>query len=211
MNLLAVDDHAVVRAGYARLFADLPGTVLRCAASGREALQMLRASRADVVLLDLNMPDIGGFALLRRIRLEAPKARIVVVTMYSDPAFVDRALEYGAAGYLTKNAEPAELLEAVRSVHLGGRHVEAAIERERARHPAEAAGPGDALSPRETDIVRLLGEGNSIGQIADTMGVSYKTVANNCSLIRNKLGLAGVKDLVRYAVERRFRGGGGFV
>lgn len=206
MKLLAIDDHAVVRAGYVRLFADLPGVALRCAASGIEGLSRLREDPPDVVLLDLNLPDAGGFALLRRIRAAVPEARVLVVTMYSDAEFVERALEYGASGYVTKNADPAELIASVRIVHAGGMHVEAAVSRDLARRRSEAGEAGAVLSARETDIVRLLGEGNSIGQIADAMGVSYKTVANNCTQIRNKLGLPDVKDLVRHAVERRFRG-----
>lgn len=205
MKLLAIDDHAVVRAGYARLFADFAEIDLRCAATGAEGLSLSRADPPDVVLLDLNLPDAGGFALLRRIRAEVRGTRVLVVTMYSDPDFAERALGHGASGYVTKNADPAELIEAVRTVHAGGVHVEAVVAHDLARRRAEGVEPGAVLSVRETDIVRLLGEGNSIGQIADAMGVSYKTVANNCTQIRNKLGLPDVKDLVRYAVERRFR------
>ncbi|MDD2876709.1 MAG: response regulator transcription factor [Acidiphilium sp.] len=205
MNLLVVDDHAIVRAGFARLFLALPNARVRYAANGREALKLMREDRPDVVLLDLNMPDISGFNLLQRIHAESKPARILVVTMYSDLHYVDRALASGAAGYMTKNAPPDELLTAVRAVHRGERYIEAAISQSLVLRHVDQGEPGAPLSSRDTDIVRLLAEGRSLGDIADQMGVSYKTIANNCSRIKAKLGLASTKDLLRYAIETTAR------
>jgi two-component system invasion response regulator UvrY len=201
MNLLVIDDHAIVRAGFAKLFVALPQAIVRYAANGPEALQMIRTTQPDVVLLDLNMPEISGFALLHRIRIEAKSARILVVTMYSDPHYVDRALQGGASGYVSKNAPPEELLAAIRAVYHGDRYIEAAISQTLALRNFDQGEPGSPLSARDTDIVRLLAEGRSLGEIAQSMNVSYKTIANNCSRIKAKLGLATTKDLLRYAIE----------
>jgi two-component system, NarL family, invasion response regulator UvrY len=122
LRILIVDDHAVVRAGLRRLLAAAPAVdeILE-AATGRAVLPLLREHRPDLVLLDLNLPDIGGLELLRRLRAEAPAPRVLVFTMHADPVFAARALEAGAAGYVSKTADPAELLEAVARVARGAR------------------------------------------------------------------------------------------
>ena len=198
MKILIVDDHAIVRDGLSRLLATDGEHEIRLAATGREALILARSFRPDLVILDLNLPGLGGLELLRRlVAIEA--GRILVLSMHAEPHYARRSLEAGAHGYVSKNAAPDELLTAVRRVAAGGRYVEAEI----AQELALGAGTETlkALSPRELEIMRLLAAGSSLAEIADALGASYKTIANTCTLIKSKLGVARTADLVRLAIE----------
>lgn len=200
MKLLIVDDHAVVRAGLRRLLAAGSGvTEFLEAGTGRAVLPLVRGHRPEIVLLDLNLPDIGGLELLRRLRAEVPPPRVLVFTMHADPVFAARALEAGAAGYLSKTADPAELVEAVARLARGGRYVEREIAQALAVQESEA--PWRDLTPRELEILRLLREGGDLAGIAAAVGVSYKTVANTCLRIKAKLGVRRTADLVRLALR----------
>ena len=197
MSILLVDDHALVRAGLKRLLsAQAAGEILE-AANGRDALAIIRQQRPDLVILDLNLPGLGGLELLRRM-LAAGAGPILVLSMHGEPLYAKRALDAGAAGYVTKNASPDELLAAVRKVLAGGRYVEAEL----AQALATAGGAGlDQLTARELEIMRLLAGGSSLAEIAAAVGVGYKTVANNCVQIKAKLGVSRTADLVRLAIE----------
>jgi DNA-binding NarL/FixJ family response regulator len=198
VKILIVDDHAIVRDGLARLLASDGNHQLSQAASGREALILARTQRPDLIVLDLNLPGLGGLELLRRL-IQAGAAKILILSMHAEPLYARRALEAGAQGYVSKNAAPDELLAAVRKVAAGGRYVEAEI----AQDLALGAGAEtlDALSPRELEIMRLLAGGASLAEIAAALGVGYKTVANTLTLIKSKLGVARTADLVRLAIE----------
>ena len=197
-TILLVDDHALVRAGLKRLLATLPHEAILEAANGRDALALIRQQRPDLVILDLNLPGLGGLELLRRM-IHAGAGPILVLSMHGEPLYAKRALEAGAAGYVTKNASPEELLTAVRRVTAGGRYVEAELAQALA---APAAGaPLDGLTARELEIMRLLAGGASLAEIAEAVGVGYKTVANNCVQIKSKLGVTRTADLVRLAIE----------
>ena len=198
MKILIVDDHAIVRDGLSRLLAADGDHEVKLAATGREALILARSFRPALVILDLNLPGLGGLELLRRlVAIEAGK--ILVLSMHAEPLYARRSLEAGAHGYVSKNAAPDELLTAVRRVAAGGRYIEAEIAQ------ALALGAGvetlDALSPRELEIMRLLAAGSSLAEIAEALGASYKTIANTCTLIKSKLGVARTADLVRLAIE----------
>ena len=198
MKILIVDDHAIVRDGLTRLLASDGDHEVKPAASGREALILARSFKPDLVILDLNLPGLGGLELVRRLA-QAENGRILVLSMHAEPLYARRSLEAGAHGYVSKNAAPAELLTAVRRVAAGGRYVEAEIAQ------ALALGAGaealDALSPRELEIMRLLAGGSSLAEIAEALGASYKTIAHTCTLIKSKLGVARTADLVRLAIE----------
>jgi two-component system, NarL family, invasion response regulator UvrY len=198
MKILIVDDHAIVRDGLTRLLATDGDHEVKLAATGREALIAARSFRPDLVILDLNLPGLGGLELLRRlVAIEA--GRILVLSMHAEPLYARRSLEAGAHGYVSKNAAPDELLAAVRRVAAGGRYIEAEI----AQALALGAGPEtlNTLSPRELEIMRLLAAGSSLAEIAEALGASYKTIANTCTLIKSKLGVARTADLVRLAIE----------
>lgn len=202
MKILLVDDHAIVRSGLRRLLAALPGARISEAATGREALAIVRAERPALIMLDLNLPGLGGLELLRRIIVEHPEVRVVVLSMHAEALYATRALRAGAAGYLSKNASPEELLEAVRRVAEGGRYIEAEIAQGLALQGAADGRLMERLSERDLEIMRLLGDGQGLSNIADALGVSYKTVANTCSQIKAKLGVARTADLVRLSIDR---------
>ena len=200
MKILLVDDHAVVRSGLRNLLISVADTQISEAATGRDALLRLRQDRPDLVLLDLNLPGIGGLELLRRMLLEDKAVRILVLSMHAGPLYATRAMELGARGYLSKNASAEELLTAVRRVAEGGRYIENEIAQELA---LQKLSPGDDLqdlTARDLEIMRLLAEGMSLTEIADALGIGYKTAANACSHIKAKLGVTRTNDLVRMAM-----------
>ena len=201
MQILIVDDHPVVRAGLRRLLATEPGCEIREAADGREALSLFKAHRPAVVVLDLNLPGIGGLETIARLRSADPLARVLVLSMHDDPIHVTRALRAGAAGYVTKSAAPGEIITAVRRVANGHTYLEHEIAEELAFSNLRERSPLEELSSRDLEILRLLAIGRSLPQIADTLGISYKTAANNCSQIKDKLGASGTADLIRIAIR----------
>ena len=123
MNILVIDDHAVVRAGLRRLLESVAGTSVAEAATGRDAIARYREARPDIVLLDLNLPGVGGLELLGRFLVEDSSAAVLVFSMHAEALYVSRAMQAGARGYVSKNAPPEELLEAVRKVAEGGRYI----------------------------------------------------------------------------------------
>ena len=202
MKILIVDDHPIVRAGLRRLLTAEAGFELCEAASGREALSAFKEQQPTLVILDLNLPDIGGLEVLARLKAGAPDARVLVLSMHDDETHVTRALRAGAAGYLTKNAPPEELLEAIGRVAEGHTYIEREIAEGLVFASIRSSSdPLKDLSSRDLDILRLLAEGRSLSQIADTVGIGYKTAANNCSRIKARLGAASTADLIRIAIR----------
>jgi DNA-binding NarL/FixJ family response regulator len=201
MKVLVVDDHAVVRDGLRRLLARLPDVEIFDAATGREALSFVQRQPPDLVLLDLHLPGIGGIELVRRLIGTSAGLRILVFSMHAEKMYAARALQAGARGYVSKNASPEELQIALQRVLDGGRYVEREIATELAVHAPAEADPWNRLSERDLEILRLLSEGRSLAQIGAAIGISYKTVANTCTQIKAKLGVARTADLVRLSIE----------
>ena len=201
MTILLIDDHALVRDGLKRLLASLSsGEILEGVQRPRRPGADALSTGPELIILDLNLPGLGGLELLRRM-LQAGAGPILVLSMHGEPLYAKRALDAGAAGYMTKNASPDELLTAVRRVTAGGRYVEAELAQALAA-PSTGAGQSlDDLTARELEIMRLLAKGASLAEIAAAVGVGYKTVANNCSQIKSKLGVTRTADLVRLAIE----------
>jgi two-component system invasion response regulator UvrY len=209
MKALLVDDHPIVRAGLRRLLTSAGNIECLEAENGRDALTLFRDHRPDVVVLDLNLPGgIGGLELLRRLILEdhagtAP-ARVLVFSMHTDAIYAARALQAGARGYISKDAAPDEIVLAARRVAAGGGYLEHGIAEELAlQRVSGGAHPMLELTGRDLDILRLLGEGRSLAEIAGALGIAYKTVANTCTRLKGKLGVARTADLVRVAIEMR--------
>ena len=201
MNILIVDDHGIVRAGLRRLLRGMfDGEVLE-AATGREALALARSRTLDLVLLDINLPELGGLELLTRLASVAPNLPVLVLSMHAEPLYVTRALEAGAKGYVSKNVAPDELVTAIKQVAAGGRYVEGELAQALVLNPAPALEPLEQLTPRDLEIMRLLAQGRGLSEIADALGLGYKTIANTCTQIKGKLGVNRTADLVRVALE----------
>ncbi len=201
MKIMLVDDHSVVREGVRRLLSSMEGVELCEAGTGQEALALFRKEHPELVLLDLNLTGIGGLELLRRLLLEDEAVRVVVFSMHAEPIYAARALRLGARGYVSKSAGADELVTAVKRVAEGGRYVEREIADELAFAPLSGEDPLQQLTTREIEILRLLGKGNSLTEIAEAIGVAYKTVANTCSIIKSKLGVERTADLIRVSME----------
>jgi Response regulator containing a CheY-like receiver domain and an HTH DNA-binding domain len=201
MKLLLVDDHTVVREGVRRLLSVFVDAVVFEAKTGREALAVFRSERPEVVILDLNLPGSGGLDLLRRLLIEDPKTKILIFSMHTTPLYVARAMQTGAKGYISKGAGAEELVEAIRQIMSGGRYVERDLAADLAVNVLGSDESGKALSARELDIMRLLAKGKGLSDIADALGISYKTVANTCTAIKHKLLVERTSDLIRVAVE----------
>jgi two-component system, NarL family, invasion response regulator UvrY len=205
MRVLIVDDHPIVVSGCRALFfaGDEDITILEaCDAESGE--RMFIAEQPDVCVFDVNLPTVSGFELARRILARAASARIIIFSMNDDPAFAVRAIEIGARGYVSKSADPYDLIEAIREVGNGGVYLPAAIAQRIAfAGPAAAQSPLSKLTPREVEILRLLSAGKSLSEIAWLVHASYKTIANASSIIRHKLGLRSSSELVRFAIESR--------
>lgn len=202
MKILIVDDHPIVRAGLRRLLAAEPEAEVREATSGKEALSLYKEQPPTLVILDLNLPGLGGLEVLARLKAADREARILILSMHDDETHVRRALQAGAAGYVTKNAPPDELLEAIRRIAGGHTYIEREIAEELALATIRSSShPLQELSSRDLEILRLLAEGCTLPQIADTIGIGYKTAANNCTRIKAKLGVASTADLIRIAIR----------
>jgi DNA-binding NarL/FixJ family response regulator len=201
-QVLVVDDHAIVRAGIRRLLADRPLLSVSEVASGEEAMVALNRAAFDLVLLDLNLPGLGGLELLRRLLRLAPKLPVLVFSLHTEAIYATRAMEAGARGFVSKNAAPEELLAAVDTVLAGGTAIEKDIAHEIATHDLTDDAYLRPLTQRDLEILRLLAEGKNLGQIATVLGIAYKTVANTLSRIKEKLGVEQTADLIRIAIGR---------
>jgi two-component system, NarL family, invasion response regulator UvrY len=208
LKILIVDDHPIIRTGLRRLLAGEPEIEIRDAASGREAISAFREDRPALVILDLNLPGLGGLEVIVRLKIADPAARILVLSMHDEEIHVTRALQAGAMGYISKNASPEEIIEAIRRVADGHTYIEHEIAERlvfsNIRAPSHAL---EHLSSRDLEILRLLARGCTLLQIADTIGVSYKTAANNCTQIKVKLGATSAADLIRIAMRSGLGGG----
>jgi DNA-binding NarL/FixJ family response regulator len=204
-KLLIVDDHPVVLSGCRSLFAGDGSVKIDEASDGKSGHRAYLHKKPDVTVIDINLPDVSGFELMRRIRKEDPHARIIMFSMNDDPAFVVRAVEMGAQGFVSKGDDPRLLVKAVRKVAAGDHFITPQLaEAVTFSTAAIKAHPVSQMSARELEILRLLGRGDKIAEVANALGISYKTVANTTSLLKQKLGARNHSDLIRIAVELGF-------
>jgi DNA-binding NarL/FixJ family response regulator len=201
MKILLVDDHSVVREGVRRLLATSIEADILDAGSGKSAQAIFAAEKPDVVVLDLNLPGGGGLDLLRRFLNEQPQVRILIFSMHSSAPYVMRAMQAGAYGYITKSASASELLEAIQKVAAGSHYLQGDLVTNLAGSDIWTKGQRPALSAKELDILRLLAQGKTLSEIATELGSPYKTIANSCTGIKNKLMVERTGDLIRIAIE----------
>ena len=201
IRVLLADDHQIVRDGLKRILAGTADLeVAGEAGSGDEALALVKANDYDIAMLDMSMPGLSGIDLIKRLKIEKPALRLLVLSMHGEQQYAARALKAGAAGYLNKDSAGEQLVSALRKIAAGGVYItEAAaatlLQAGKAAH--------DALSDREFEVLRLLVDGLGPTEIAERLHLSVKTVSTHKTRILEKLNLKSTADLVRYALEHR--------
>ena len=202
IQVLLADDHKLVRDGLKRILAATTDIEVAAeAANGDEALAAVRARDYDLALVDMSMPGLSGIDLIKRLKIERPGLKLLVLSMHGEHQYAARALKAGAAGYLNKDSAPEQLLAAIRKVASGGVHITEAAAATLLQAQGKAS--HEALSDREFEVMRLLVEGLGPTEIAERLHLSVKTVSTHKTRILEKLGLKSTADLVRYAMENK--------
>ena len=203
-RVLIIDDHPIVLQGCRRMLEDVGVTDVIEAGDTRSGYRLFSGKRPDIVIVDLGLQDggLGGLELIRRIRTDDIHVRILVFSMHSDPVIVARALRAGASGYVVKDTSPENFIEAFKKVRLGMRYLSDDL----AMRVAFTNTPGRQnpladLTPRELQTLSLLAEGKPYNRIAAELNVSYKTVVNVCSQLKQKLNVENLPELIRIAVQ----------
>jgi len=206
-SIVIADDHGIVREGIRRLLESEPNfNVCSEASDGREVLEQVATHRPDVVVLDITMPRLGGLETLERLRADHKDTRVILLSVHSDPPFIQSAIALGADGYVLKNGRADEILTAVREVMKGGSYFSPAVAREiveQLRSPKAAAeNPFEILSGREREVLHLIAEGLSAKEVAVELSISTKTVEAHRTSLMRKLGVRKATELVRYALRQ---------
>ncbi|KAA3651491.1 MAG: DNA-binding response regulator [Proteobacteria bacterium] len=205
-NVLIADDHAVVRSGLRQFLASTTDLKITAEAStGRDVLQQIGPSNCDILLLDINLPDLNGLEVLKRAKRLRPDLPVLVFSMFTEDEFALHALNAGASGYLNKDSPPAQILQALRTVASGQRYVSPALaEKLLSGNLAKArALLHEALSPRETEVMRALSRGISLTRIAQELNLSVKTISTYRMRVLEKLNLGSNADIARYVMEHK--------
>ena len=206
IRVLLADDHAIVRAGLKEILADTGDiSVAGEATNGQEVMARVRGHDFDVAVLDMSMPGRSGIELIKQVKGEKPKLRILVLTMHSEEQYAVRALKAGASGYLTKDSAAEELVAAIRRIAGGGAYVspETAERLALDAAPRAEAAPHTLLSDREFQVFQKVAAGRSVTEIAHELSLSVKTVSTHKTRILQKMGLANQAELIRYALEHK--------
>ena len=207
IKVILVDDHAVVRAGFRMLLATEDSiNVIAEAERGEQACQLYSELQPDVLVLDLSMSGIGGLETIRRICHRDSNAKILVFSVHDESVYIDRAINAGAKGYISKNAHPDSLIEAIQSVAAGELYIEQGLLKQ-AMPSNEPLPSGDdykaiieSLSAREFDVFLLLAKGYTAHKIADELCLGYKTIANYGTQVKSKLKVSTAAELVHIAI-----------
>ena len=206
ITVIVADDHAVVRRGVLQILQDASDVaVIGEASTGQEALELVQNQPCDVLILDISMPGWGGFEVLERLRNLQADLHVLILSMYPEREYAIRALKSGAAGYLTKESAPDELVAAVRKVAQGHRYVTASLAERLATVLLDGSRdrePHEILSEREYQVMRHLARGEIVSEIALELALSVKTVSTYRRRIMEKLGLKNTAEIIRYALER---------
>jgi two-component system invasion response regulator UvrY len=199
-----VDDHAIVRAGLRQFLGDYVDLrITGEAANGREALELARGGEVDVLLMDISMPDQSGVDALAAIKARFPDLAVLILSSYPETHYATALLRQGASGYLSKDCDPEEIANAIRTVARGRRYISAAVAEliaDGLAGDAERA-PHESLSERELQVFLRLAQGETVGHIAEAMFLSVKTVSTYRSRVMEKLKLASNSDLTYYALK----------
>jgi DNA-binding NarL/FixJ family response regulator len=204
IRIVVADDHTIMREGLKQLLASEADLVVAAeAANGHEVLKLVRESDFDVLLLDMSMPGRSGIELIKQVKAEKPRLRLLVLSMHQENQYAVRAIKAGASGYLTKDSASSQLVSAIRKVAAGGAFITADVAEQLALGAMpEAAGlPHTALSDREYQVFQQLASGVSVTDIADRLNLSVKTVSTHKARLMEKMGIGSQAELIRYALR----------
>lgn len=204
IKILVADDHVVVREGLKRILARSEDMkVVGVAEDGNQVLEGLRTMPVDVLVLDVSMPKCNGIDVLKQLKREGSKVQVLVLSVHPEDQYAIRVLKAGAAGYLTKESAAEELVNAIRKVHAGGKYITPAVAEKLAAGLAldHAQPPHELLSDREFQVLRMIGEGKTVSEIADELALSVKTVSTYRSRILEKLKFKNTAEIIQYAVR----------
>ena len=204
IRIVIADDHAIVREGLKRIVDSADDLqVVGEAADGTEVVERVREIDFDVLVLDLSMPGRSGMELIRLVKAQQPRLRILVLSMHQELQYAVRAIKSGASGYLTKESAPAQLVLALRKIAGGGAYISAEVAEQLAlgAMPGAQADVHESLSDREMQVFRCLAAGESVTDIASRLNLSVKTVSSHKANLMHKMSLANQSELVRYAIR----------
>ena len=206
IRVLITDDHTLVRAGIRSLLENMEGIeVIAEAGDGREALRLVRAHRPDVVLMDIAMPGLNGLEAAARIAKKCPNVRVIILSMHVNEEYVLQALRAGAAGYMVKGADAAELEIAIRAVARGETYLSPMVSKhvvtDYIQRISGETSPLELLTPRQREVLQLIAEGYSTKKIARTLKISVKTVETHRMQLMERLDIHDIAGLVRYAIR----------
>lgn len=206
IKLLLVDDHPIVRDGLKSHLVEQPEfTVVGEAENGQEALRKARLLIPDVILMDITMPHMNGLEATAQLRKQVPDAKILILTMHDSREYIAQIVRLGARGYLLKDASPAELVQAIKTVHAGEVHFSPAVSRLLVQEMVAGGKPGSeapVLTDREREVLSLIAEGLLNKQIADRLGIGTRTIETHRERIMRKLEIHTVAGLTKYALAR---------
>jgi DNA-binding NarL/FixJ family response regulator len=203
IRVVMADDHTILREGLKQILSSAEGIeVVGEATDGHEVLQRVRNTECDVLLLDLSMPGRSGMDLIKQVKSERPRLRILVLSMHGERQYAVRAVRAGASGYLTKDSAATQLVAAIRKVAAGGAFISAEVAEQLALSamPRAEGLPHTALSDREYDVFQLLVAGKTVTDIAQKLNLSVKTVSTHKARLMEKMGMETQADLIRYAI-----------
>ncbi|ODN42397.1 UvrY/SirA/GacA family response regulator transcription factor [Piscirickettsia litoralis] len=203
IKVLIVDDHELIRIGIKRLLSDVQGIeVIGDAESGEDALQFIRQNRPDVVLMDVNMPGMGGLEATRRLLRIDQDIHVLAVTVYGGEPYPSRVLQAGAAGYITKGTNIDEMVRAIRKVHVGQRYISPDVAQQLAlKHLTDDDSPFDQLSEREMQVMIMITSGQKVQEISDQLCLSPKTVNSYRYRLFEKLNVNSDVELTHLAIR----------
>jgi DNA-binding NarL/FixJ family response regulator len=204
LRICIADDHAIVRKGLKQILSETPDLVVSGeAATGQELLRQVGKNDFDVVLLDISMPGRNGLEILKELRAEKPRHPVLILSVYPEEQYAVRALKTGAAGYLTKESAPEELIAAIRRISLGKKYVTSSLAEKLASYLETdlEKPPHESMSNREFSILCRIGAGKSVTEIAAELTLSVKTVSTYRSRILKKLGLKNNAEIMKYAIR----------
>jgi DNA-binding NarL/FixJ family response regulator len=203
IRIVIVDDHQIVRAGLRQFFSEqVDLRVTGEAATGREVLELIRGGEVDVIVMDISMPDQSGIEVLAAIKARAPELPVLILSGFPESHYATMLLKQGASGYLNKECDPDEIIKAIRALALGRKYITPAVAELLANGlNVENKSPHETLSERETQVFLRLSKGETIGNIAEGMSLSVKTVSTYRTRVMEKLHLASNSDLTYYALK----------